>query len=203
MSESADDELLLSDDERLHALNVLSEHYAAGRLNVDEFYEQSSTVASARTLDGLRDSFRGLPGGVPLESVEGFIRKIQDSERLPAPKQHSDAAKVSPQLSAESEIASLKRRGNLVESLDWIIIGVTLVTFLILQFVLDFDYAWIVWPSLIFTLSIPRMILHYSDSDEEVYEELKEADAKERKKRLKKAAARIQELERRNSRTDE
>ncbi|MBB3035979.1 putative membrane protein [Hoyosella altamirensis] len=77
------------------------------------------------------------------------------------------------------------------------------MTFLILQFVLDFNYAWIVWPSLIFTLSIPRMILNYSDSDEEVYEELKEADAKERKKRLKKAAARIQELERRNSRTDE
>ncbi|MBB3035980.1 hypothetical protein FHU29_000414 [Hoyosella altamirensis] len=93
MSESPDHDLLLSDDERLHALNVLSEHYAAGRLNVDEFYEQSNTVASARTLDGLRESFRGLPGGVPLESVGGFIRKIQEPERLPAPKQDSDAAK--------------------------------------------------------------------------------------------------------------
>ena len=64
-----------------------------------------------------------------------------------------------------------------------------------LQLVVDWDHAWVVWPSLVLTLSIPRMILRFGDTDEEIYEELKDSEATSRKKRLHEAANRIHELE--------
>lgn len=185
------DDLLLSDAERMHALNALGEHYAAGRLDSAEFYERSGEISSARTFSALHPSFRGLPGGVPLEQVDGHIRMIPD---VSAPAVRRDASPAAPQ-SAEDELASLRDRGSTVETLDWIIIGITLVAFLVLQIVLGWSYAWIVWPSLIVTLSVPRLILKYSDDDEKVYEELKKSEAAERKKRLEEASKRIRELE--------
>ncbi|QNG19370.1 DUF1707 domain-containing protein [Rhodococcus triatomae] len=192
------DDLFLSDDERLHALNVISEHYAAGRLDSGEFYDRSGEIASARTLPTVREAFRGLPGGLPLEVKDGHIRKIQLGETAPAVREKGKVARSGADDGAESELSSLRRRGNLVESIDWVIIGITLMTFLALQFVVGWDYAWVVWPSLILTLSIPRMILDFSDEDEEVYEELKESEAEARKKRLRLASERIRELEGRN-----
>ena len=185
------DDLLLSDAERMHALNALGEHYAAGRLDSAEFYERSGEISSARTFSALLPSFRGLPDGAPLEQVDGHIRMIPD---VSAPAVRRDTSPAAPQ-SAEDELASLRDRGSTVETLDWIIIGITLVTFLVLQIVLDWSYAWIVWPSLIVTLSVPRLILKYSDDDEKVYEELKKSEAAERKKRLEEASKRIRELE--------
>jgi len=185
------DDLLLSDAERMHALNALGEHYAAGRLDSAEFYERSGEISSARTFSALHPSFRGLPGGVPLEQVDGHIRMIPD---VSAPAVRRDTSPAAPQ-SAEDELASLRDRGSTVETLDWIIIGITLVAFLVLQIVLGWSYAWIVWPSLIVTLSVPRLILKYSDDDEKVYEELKKSEAAERKKRLEEASKRIRELE--------
>ena len=64
MAES--DDLLLSDAERLHALTVLGDHYASGRLDDSQFHARSGDVAAARTLAQLRDSFADLPGGTPL-----------------------------------------------------------------------------------------------------------------------------------------
>ncbi len=186
------DDLLLSDAERMHALNALGEHYAAGRLDSVEFYERSGEISSARTFSALLPSFRGLPGGVPLEQVDGHIRMIHDSS---APAVRHDSSPAAASQSPEDELASLRERGSMVETLDWIIIGVTLVTFLVLQIALDWSYAWIVWPSLIVTLSVPRLILKYSDDDEKVYEELKKSEAAERKKRLEEASKRIRELE--------
>nr|WP_027499581.1 DUF1707 domain-containing protein [Rhodococcus sp. UNC363MFTsu5.1] len=183
------EDLLLSDDERMHALNAVSEHYAAGRLDTAEFYDRSEVIASARTLDVMRGAFRGLPGGVPLEQVDGRLRKIPVGENNPAAVASTGA---------DAELSSLRRRGGLVDSLDGVIFGVTLVTFLVLQVVVDWDYAWVVWPSLLITLSLPRMILRFSDTDEEIYGELKDAEAKSRKKRLQEATERILELESKN-----
>ena len=49
------DDLLLSDAERLHALTVLGDHYASGRLDDSQFHARSGDVAAARTLAQLRD----------------------------------------------------------------------------------------------------------------------------------------------------
>ncbi|WP_072751358.1 DUF1707 SHOCT-like domain-containing protein [Rhodococcus maanshanensis] len=177
----------------MHALNVVSEHYAAGRLDTTEFYDRSEVIASARTLDVMRGAFRGLPGGVPLEQVDGRLRKIPVGEDNPAA-----IASRTTSTGADAELSSLRRRGGLIDSLDGVIFGVTLVTFLVLQVVVDWDYAWVVWPSLLITLSLPRMILRFSDADEEIYGELKDAEAKSRKKRLQEATERILELESKN-----
>lgn len=179
------DDLFLSDEERTHALDALGKHYADGRLDSTEFYDRSGAVATARTLGALGEAFSGLPGGVPLTRVNGQVAKVPVNDNPPTTGGDNAAA----------ELAALRARGNTIDSLDWIIVGITLITFLVLQVIVSWDYAWIVWPSLIITLSIPRMILRFSDSDEEVYEELKKSDAAARKKRLSEATKRIRELE--------
>lgn len=197
MTESAEpDDLLLSDAERLHALTVLGDHYAAGRLDDPEFHARSGDVAAARTLAQVRESFRDLPGGVPLESVDGMIVQsaTADGGDL-APTSSSSTGASSPATrDVDADLAELRRKGKLVESMDGIVIGVTLVTFLVLQFVVGWGFAWIVWPSLALTLGIPRLILRYDDSDEEAYEEVKKADQKAREARLRAATDRIREL---------
>ena len=95
---------------------------------------------------------------------------------------------------ADADLEDLRRRGKLVESLDGVVIGLTLITFLVLQIVVDWQYAWMVWPSLVLTLGIPRLALRFTDSDEKTYEKLKKADEKAREERLRAATERIREL---------
>lgn len=191
------DELLLSDAERLHALTVLGNHYAAGRLDDPEFHARSGDVAVARTLSQLRSSFRDLPGGAPLESVDGMIvhsATAEGGELVPASSSSSFQPSTPARRDPDADLDDLRTRGKLVESMDGIVIGLTLVTFLILQFVVDWQYAWIVWPSLALTLGIPRAILRYTDSEEKVYEKIKKSDQKAREDRLLAANERIKEL---------
>lgn len=189
------EDLLLSDAERLHALTALGDHYATGRLDDPEFHARSGDVAAARTLAQLGQSFRGLPGGVPLQSVDGMIvhsATAGGGEMVPASSSNSPLTPATRDVDAD--LAEVRRKGKLVESMDGIVIGVTLVTFLILQFVVGWDFAWIVWPSLALTLGVPRLLLRYDDSDEETYEKIKEADQKAREDRLRAASDRIREL---------
>ncbi|MFD3746893.1 DUF1707 domain-containing protein [Nocardia sp. NPDC058633] len=185
------DGLRLSDGERTHALDVLGKHFADGRLDVAEFYDRSGAVAAARTFAALAEPFHGLPGGVPLTRMDGRLVAVSAADGTVS---KSSDGKVEASTAA-AELSALRARGDTVASIDWIIVGITLISFLVLQVIVGWDYAWIVWPSLIITLSIPRMILRFSDSDEKVYEDLKKADNKARKKRLAEAAKRIRELE--------
>ncbi|NNH68879.1 DUF1707 domain-containing protein [Nocardia uniformis] len=180
------DDLLLSHDERTHALDALAKHYADGRLDSAEFYERSGAVASARTFGALDAEFSGLPGGVPLTWKDGLV------VRVPIPSDTGEVTGGAP--TAAVELSALRARGQIIESLDAIILGITLVSFLVLQLIVGWSFAWIIWPSLIVTLTIPRMVLRFSESDEEVYEDLKEAEAEARKQRLAEAANRIREL---------
>ena len=199
-SENHADDLRLSDSERLHALNALGEHYAAGRIEMAEFEDLSGRAAEVRWLGDLDPLFQGLPGGVPLAVRGGTVAKLEIDRSVPAEVGGDAGPRGSTELAKprtdEDEVRSLSKRGSLIETLDGAIVGITLIVFLVLQFVVHFDFAWIVWPSLVVTLSIPRMILRYSDEDEEIYEEIKGNDAEDRKKRLRKAAERIGELER-------
>lgn len=205
------DDLLLSDAERLHALTVLGDHYASGRLDDSQFHARSGDVAAARTLAQLRDSFADLPGGTPLTSVDGMIvqsatagggevalSSSSPSSLVPAPT----GARTPAARDADADLEDLRRRGKLVESLDGVVIGLTLITFLVLQIVVDWQYAWIVWPSLVLTLGIPRLALRFTDSDEKTYEKLKKADEKAREERLRAASERIRELGDRREKRD-
>ncbi|MCQ4120335.1 DUF1707 SHOCT-like domain-containing protein [Rhodococcus tibetensis] len=54
-------EIRIGTAEREQALDMLSEHFAAGRLTVVEFDERSATVASATTRGELEQVFTDLP----------------------------------------------------------------------------------------------------------------------------------------------
>lgn len=189
------DGLLLSDAERLHALTSLGDHYAAGRLDDPEFHARSGDVAAARTLGELHASFGDLPGGTPLTTVDGMIVQSATAgggELVVSSSSQGSVAAVA--RGSDADLEDLRKRGKLVESLDGVVIGLTLITFLVLQIVVGWQYAWIVWPSLALTLGVPRLILRYSDSDEKSYEKLKKADEKAREDRLRAATDRIREL---------
>lgn len=186
------DDLLLSDSERLHALTALGDHYAAGRLDDPEFHSRSGDIAAARTLGQLRGSFSDLPGGMPLTSVDGMI--VQSATAAGGELVRTSSSSSPAASDPDRELQDLRKRGKTVETLDGLVLGATLVAFLVLQFVVGWDYAWIVWPSLVLTLGVPRAILQFTDSDEELYEELKESDDEARKERLRAATERIREL---------
>ncbi len=171
------DHLRLSDTDRIHALQALSTHFTEGRLDNAEFDERTSAVTAARTIGDLRPLFADLPEGLPFRDGR--------------PLAHAPA-EVDEDL---RELRELKQRGKKVEGLDGLIFGMTLVSFLILQFAVGVSWAWMVWPSLVLTLSIPRVIYRYSNDDEKIYEELKETENKERRVRIERAAERMRELE--------
>ena len=196
------DSLLLSDAERLHALMALGDHYASGRLDDTEFHARSGDVAASRTLGQLRGSFADLPGGTPLTTVDGVI--VQSATAAGGELEASSSSLSSPTTptgaitpttrGTDADLEELRKRGSLIESLDGVVLGLTLITFLVLQIIVDWQYAWIVWPSLVLTLGLPRLVLRYTDSDEKTYEKLKEADQKAREQRLRAATERIREL---------
>lgn len=196
------DGLLLSDAERLHALMALGDHYASGRLDDTEFHARSGDVAASRTLGQLRGSFADLPGGTPLTTVDGVI--VQSATAAGGELEASSSSLSSPTTptgaitpttrGTDADLEELRKRGSLIESLDGVVLGLTLITFLVLQIIVDWQYAWMVWPSLVLTLGLPRLVLRYTDSDEKTYEKLKEADQKAREQRLRAATERIREL---------
>ena len=59
------DELRISDADRAQALDLLSEQYAQGRLDKDEFDERSDAIWSAKTQGDLAPVFADLPWRSP------------------------------------------------------------------------------------------------------------------------------------------
>ncbi|MGD7001892.1 DUF1707 domain-containing protein [Corynebacterium halotolerans] len=184
------DNFRLSDNDRLHALQVLGTHYADGRLDNVEFDERTRTVADARVLGEIRPAFADLPGELPFQQGDA-----ESGGQLVPVSIGTPLSPISPEDRELAEMQDLKSRGKKVESLDGAVLGVTLVAFLILQFVIGVGWAWVVWPSLALTLAIPRLIYRYNDADEKTYEELKEAENEARKQRIRRAAERMRELE--------
>ena len=58
-------EVRIGTTERERAHNALSEHFSAGRLDINEFEERSGLTAAARTSSDLARLFSDLPGGLP------------------------------------------------------------------------------------------------------------------------------------------
>ena len=62
-------QLRLSDAERETAASALGEHYAEGRLDVEEHHERHERIWAARTRGEIPPIFSDLPGGSPLHPV--------------------------------------------------------------------------------------------------------------------------------------
>lgn len=80
MSDAPREALRIGDAERESAAADLAEHYAQGRLSVDEHAERLEQVWVARTQADLRPLFRDLPGGAY------GARPAGPPERRPAPR---------------------------------------------------------------------------------------------------------------------
>lgn len=65
------DALRISDADRAQALDLLSEQYAQGRLDKDEFDERSDAIWSAKTQGDLAPVFADLPWRSPPARPEG------------------------------------------------------------------------------------------------------------------------------------
>ena len=70
------DELRVGTREREDAVKVLGDHFAEGRLQVDEYEDRVSQAVEARTRGDLRPLFRDLPGPYPAFMVPP-VRPVQ------------------------------------------------------------------------------------------------------------------------------
>ncbi|WP_203338087.1 DUF1707 SHOCT-like domain-containing protein [Nocardioides limicola] len=85
---SGSDHLRIGDEERRQAIEVLGEHFAAGRLDREEYDERCRSVWNARTNAAIRPLFADLPGaraGVPVRAPMANLplRPRQPRTRLP------------------------------------------------------------------------------------------------------------------------
>ncbi|HEY8456643.1 MAG TPA: DUF1707 domain-containing protein [Actinopolymorphaceae bacterium] len=81
-----DERLRIGDAERDQALRMLGEHHAAGRLDLNEFQEQSSRILAARTWGELKEIFADLPEPHPRPVSDAALERRADSA-APAKKE--------------------------------------------------------------------------------------------------------------------
>ncbi|HJD79707.1 MAG TPA: DUF1707 domain-containing protein [Corynebacterium pollutisoli] len=170
-----DDHLRLSDNERISAMSALATHFTEGRLDTSEFDERTLAASQAKTRGDLRPLFDDLPGQLPAALSPQGSTALVDKQ--------------------DAELAEIRSRGMKVEKWDGVLGSVTLASFFILMFAFDVSWAWIVWPIMGALFVVIRLLNHFSDSDEKVYEEMKEVEEKARKARIERATERLRELE--------
>lgn len=170
------DELRLSDNERMTALQALGTHYAEGRLDITEFNDRTEKAAVARTLGELRPLFDDLPGGIPFQA--GSL-----TPQLPV-AQPSDASQ---------ELMELKKKGELVQRLD-VVFSVVGGGLFFLGLMLGWHYSWLGMLAAGGAMMLSRAALKFNESDEKTFEKLAKQEDKDRQKRLLEADNRIKEL---------
>ena len=87
------------------------------------------------------------------------------------------------------------RNGQIVENIDMIGGVAATVFFFLGLFVFNIGYAWLAFFLVPVVSGAARVLFKIDDSDEELYEELKEDYTEQRKKRLLEAAKRRKEIE--------
>lgn len=161
------DEIRVGDAERSDALDRLGTLFADGYLDVGEFEERTGQAAVARTRGELSVLFDDLPAE-PAALEKRAPSEVELDEKLAAKRKLDTAIYTT-------------------------IIG-GLAVFFVLQFGLDLDYAWVVWP-VVGLLSIAwYTVFDISDEEDEILEELLEKERTDRAERLKLAAERRKEL---------
>lgn len=164
MERVSQDDIRLSDAERMDALQALGTHYAEGRLDLTEFNERTAKVAEARTHGELRPLFDDLPGGIPSHSPQS-----------PAVITQSD------------ELTSLKRKGQIVRTSEMVFSAVGMAVFFI-GLMLNWNYSWLGFLFAGLAVLVARTALGFSDSDEKALKKLQAREDKRREQRLLEAS---------------
>jgi hypothetical protein len=94
---STDDAIRASDADREHAVGVLRDGYACGRLTLAEFDERTTAAFTSRTWGELRELTRDLPTAGQRGFLPPAPRQAGDSgERLPAAAPADDGPGLAP-----------------------------------------------------------------------------------------------------------
>ncbi|WP_448850719.1 DUF1707 SHOCT-like domain-containing protein [Corynebacterium sp. 335C] len=195
--------LRLSDVDRSNALQHLSTHYADGRLDHAEFDDRTRLVVEAVNTDDLAPLFADLPGGLPVDrdglplpvgaDADANIGASAD-ERTGHGTRASTAAAPAADDAEDRDLGRIRRRGSFVKTADWVFFLVALVSYFILENVLEASYAGIAWALLLISYPAVRWLSGLSSDDEKTYDELKKIDEADRRERVRRAAARRHEL---------
>ena len=166
-------EMRIGNPERSRAIDLLSERFASGYLNVQEFEDRTGQAAQAMYKSELDALIADLPAATAPES-----RSAQD---------------VSP-LEAEHELQEVRRKGKLVNKIDATLWGIAIIIMFVGIFTEITDKWWIVFPVAAIGSWVAREVIGLDDSEEEIYEELEEKHKAERQKRIQQAYERKREL---------
>lgn len=170
----------VNDRERSQAMDRLSEYFADGYLDMPEFEERTKVAAVAKFRSDLEPLFADLP---------------QANHTNATPALADAPMRASADLDDQRELERTMRNGRIVENID-IVGGVAATFFFFLgTLVFDIDYALLAFFLVPLTSGAARLLFKVDDSDEELYEELKEDYTEQRKKRLLEAAKRRKEIE--------
>lgn len=162
-------DIRVGDAERSEALEQLSQHFVNGTLDPGEFEQRTGEAAVARTRGDVEKLFADLP-------------------ELSTPNATAPATRH------EAELEEMLSRGKKVQVADAVIWSVAMIAFFLGLFVFDWSYFWISPVIAFFASWAVRGVLKFSESDEELYEELSESEDDKRAERLRAAAARRREL---------
>ncbi|QTH60519.1 DUF1707 domain-containing protein [Corynebacterium hindlerae] len=173
------DDIRLSDNERMVALQALGTHYAEGRISSAEFNERTTKVAEAQTYSALTPLFGDLPGGVPFTLVSAGLTP--------------NVLEVQSEDPGLLELKQLKSRGKLIEQLDLAFTVVGMIVFFLGMY-LGWGYFWLALVASGGAMMLSRALLQYDETDEKTFESLQKKEAKEKKQRLLDAEKRMREL---------
>ena len=163
-------EIRVGDAERSAALEQLSQHFVNGTLGPDEFEQRTGEAAVARTRGDVEKLFADLP-------------------------ELSTPSATTPARRHEAELEDMLARGRKVQIADALIWSVAMITFFLGLFLFESGYFWLAPVIGAFASMGVRGVLNFSDSDEELFDELSEGEEKKRAERLRAAAERRRELE--------
>jgi hypothetical protein len=120
---AADPQMRASDDDRDKVASVLREHYAQGRLTVEEFDERLEQLYTSKTYGELATLTSDLPGVDLRKLPEVAVRKSERREE----KKHGEL----------SQAWAAWAMASTVNWVIWLVIGVANG--------LDFPYPWPLW----------------------------------------------------------
>lgn len=103
-----DDSLRVGDAERSQAIAELGDHYAQGRINLEEYEERSKTAAQAKNRHDLLTLFEDLPaltGQATVEGNTGQAREMQVYSAKELQSYHREGSKIKDAIMGISSIS--------------------------------------------------------------------------------------------------
>lgn len=179
MSEQPD--LRIGTPERDHALDVLSDRFTNGYLDIQEFERRTAAAVSATHRSQLTELLADLP---PINTTPAGVVASENKTEVSGSKSA---------MSSESELADIRARGKKVAAYDAVIWSITIATMFVCIFA-DIDNWWVIFPIAAMASWGVRGFFNLDGSEEKVYSQLEKQERDEREARLKQAMKRRQEL---------